>query len=656
MAKLKQYKVGQTYYGYDPLSGQGFAADTPETLKKFFPTGIDPTAGDLPVDPTPFNSAPGQLTFHPEVAARLAGAAGLSVDDYQKLLSGQTAVSPEERSQIYGDLGIPGLEKSTFTLPKSTEQLYTDAYATAGLGDIKSKFVALNDEINNRKATKTARQGDINENPWLSEASRLGRTRNLDELADSEINNLIDQQKALKDLYESGLTEINNLVTRTSTDETNTQKLNADHLTYLHQLADQKVADLASSKNSKLARYLPEFLSSAAASKKPDTIGSAETGFFKWNPVSKTFEQVVAGSNGSDGLDGLLKTEKQRTAFNQIVNNYNKSPLIAASDRTTVLKNTVNSIKKDPGNAATQMNLAYGYIQALDTYQSAVREGEITNVNSIDSKIGQLQNWAQQITSGQTVRPEVALQIAGAAEDLVKYISNGAAQKEKVFESQARVNGIENAWNNFRSGFTTNYDSGPAPTVTGVNGNAVFFSDGTTAQFPDQKSLQGFLKELDGLKDKGPVSSAPSSNQKTLASVSSKNLQVGIINGYDINSYATDPKHEKAVRSIYQSIPAMTTSAPVLVDRYIQSTAKGSPVRGKDVLDAAEKYDVDPNLVLALMQQDSTFGTKGKAVRTKNPGNVGNTDSGGTQGFASWRDGVFAVARNLSKRRVAKAA
>jgi hypothetical protein len=161
--------------------------------------------------------------------------------------------------------------------------------------------------------------------------------------------------------------------------------------------------------------------------------------------------------------DDLLPTEKDRAIFNQIVGKFSSSPLIAASDRTIVLKNTVDAIKQNPGNAAMQLNLAYGYIQALDTYQSAVREGELANVNTIDSKIGQLQNYVQQMTSGQQVRPEVALQLAGAAQNLVDYISEGAKQKEEMFRSQARVNRIEGAWDQFRQGFETNYDNSVDP-------------------------------------------------------------------------------------------------------------------------------------------------------------------------------------------------
>ena len=82
------------------------------------------------------------------------------------------------------------------------------------------------------------------------------------------------------------------------------------------------------------------------------------------------------------------------------------------------------------------------------------------------------------------------------------------------------------------------------------------------------------------------------------------------------------------------------------------SVAPNSPVKGKDVMDAAQATGTPPALILAIMQQDSTFGTKGKAVRTLNPGNVGNTDDGSTKAYSSWREGVFAVAKNLQWRKV----
>lgn len=150
-------------------------------------------------------------------------------------------------------------------------------------------------------------------------------------------------------------------------------------------------------------------------------------------------------------------TAGQVTAFNGIVSKFNASPLIAAADRTIILKNTIEEVKKDPSNAAQQLNLAYSYIQALDTYQSAVREGELSLVNSIGSKIQQFESSIQKIQKGQIVNPDVALQIADAAQTIVDTISKGAEQKAKSFSSQAETVGLGNQWKKYISGFQTGY-------------------------------------------------------------------------------------------------------------------------------------------------------------------------------------------------------
>lgn len=123
----------------------------------------------------------------------------------------------------------------------------------------------------------------------------------------------------------------------------------------------------------------------------------------------------------------------------------------------------------------------------------------------------------------------------------------------------------------------------------------------------------------------------------------------GIINGYDITSYATDPTHEQKVISIYNTIGDITSEADAVST--IKSLTPNSPVTGKMVLDSAAKYNVDPKLIISIMQQDSSMGTKGLGAKTKNPGNVGNDDSGKTQTFNSWNEGVDAVAKWLSGHR-----
>ena len=122
---------------------------------------------------------------------------------------------------------------------------------------------------------------------------------------------------------------------------------------------------------------------------------------------------------------------------------------------------------------------------------------------------------------------------------------------------------------------------------------------------------------------------------------------------YDIGSYATDPNHERAVQSILNNMGQMKSVSEM--DNYIKSKYPTSPVTGQMIANAAGKYGVSWEAMMAIMEQDSSMGTAGKAVRTKNPGNVGNTDSGATKGFGDWQAGVDAVAKNLAWRKVSTA-
>lgn len=117
---------------------------------------------------------------------------------------------------------------------------------------------------------------------------------------------------------------------------------------------------------------------------------------------------------------------------------------------------------------------------------------------------------------------------------------------------------------------------------------------------------------------------------------------------YDITSYATDPLHEQKITEILSNMGEM--SSPELVDIYVAAKATSSPLSGQMIFDAANAYTVDLRLVMAIMEQDSRFGTAGVAVDTLNPGNVGNTGSA-TQTYDSWQAGVEAVAEWLSRHR-----
>jgi hypothetical protein len=122
-----------------------------------------------------------------------------------------------------------------------------------------------------------------------------------------------------------------------------------------------------------------------------------------------------------------------------------------------------------------------------------------------------------------------------------------------------------------------------------------------------------------------------------------------IINGYDISAYATDPLHEQKIQNIINAMPAMVSATDV--DIYIQSIDIASPITGDMVMPAVEQYNVDLFLLLAIMQNDSNFGTLGVGARTNNPGNVGNNGIS-ERSYPSWGEGVLAVAEWLDNHRV----
>ena len=119
--------------------------------------------------------------------------------------------------------------------------------------------------------------------------------------------------------------------------------------------------------------------------------------------------------------------------------------------------------------------------------------------------------------------------------------------------------------------------------------------------------------------------------------------------GYSIGRYATLPTHEATVKAIYDAMPEIKDKFGA--DEYIKSKRTTSPVRGGMVERASEEYGVDMKLVLALMQNDSAFGTAGLGARTHNPGNIANRDDGHTHDYGNWEDGVRGVARWLAKNK-----
>jgi len=120
-------------------------------------------------------------------------------------------------------------------------------------------------------------------------------------------------------------------------------------------------------------------------------------------------------------------------------------------------------------------------------------------------------------------------------------------------------------------------------------------------------------------------------------------------NVYDMTGYATDPQHTAKVEQAIADIGKL--NSPQDITNYISQSVPNSPITADMINQAAGKYGVGWEEMLGLMKEESQLGTAGVAVKTFNPGNIGNTDSGQTKNYGSWQAGVDAVAQELAKRK-----
>jgi hypothetical protein len=244
--------------------------------------------------PSPSAASQAQPSDPNQQLAQAAAQAGLSVDDYLKLISNQYAVTPEEKAQINQELGITDLENQVFTPPsKTTEQMYQDAFNQAGLGDIKKRFEDVQKQINEKKQQLNERLNTINENPWKSEATRIGAINREKEFFEGAIANLEAEANQYAELYNQGLTEVGNLISRVTADFDSNRNMNLQKLQYLQSKAEERLQTLASQKASKVYQYLPDYLNAKIKATKPDTIGSKEAGFYAWDTSTGTFVQII---------------------------------------------------------------------------------------------------------------------------------------------------------------------------------------------------------------------------------------------------------------------------------------------------------------------------------------------------------------------------
>lgn len=148
----------------------------------------------------------------------------------------------------------------------------------------------------------------------------------------------------------------------------------------------------------------------------------------------------------------------------------------------------------------------------------------------------------------------------------------------------------------------------------------------------------------------------------------------GVVGGYDISNYATNPQNASQVANILshvQQIAGGSITSVQVANNVIQTLSPNSSITGDMIMSAAQKTGVDPSMLIAMMTNESNGGTSNVARVDNNlagitwTGSKSQIDAGMTQGsprpsaeggfyahFPTAQAGIDSLAQNLAGRKV----
>lgn len=157
--------------------------------------------------------------------------------------------------------------------------------------------------------------------------------------------------------------------------------------------------------------------------------------------------QLIANNQSASGL-----SPTQLKSFENITDKYQKDEFITQALKVAPTNTIADQVIADPGNASKQLSILYTMIKNLDP-NSAVREGELDLAQSTQSYLDKIGTAIQRVTSGKIISAGTAVSLANEAKSLAKTWTTIAADKTKMYDSQAKGLGIGSAWSEYKSGF-----------------------------------------------------------------------------------------------------------------------------------------------------------------------------------------------------------
>jgi hypothetical protein len=100
------------------------------------------------------------------------------------------------------------LDKAQGKLKNYYTDRYEEEYKSQGLGDMKNKITDIDSKITSEKGTRDESISKTRQNPYYSAATITGESSEIERLANSKINNYVDERNSLAGSYNTTLDEV----------------------------------------------------------------------------------------------------------------------------------------------------------------------------------------------------------------------------------------------------------------------------------------------------------------------------------------------------------------------------------------------------------------------------------------------------------------
>jgi len=291
--------------------------------------------------------------------------------------------------QLQSDLTTTesSLKKAEDALQGYRTQRYNEEYEKEGLGALESRIAELDSEISGEKGVRDTSISKTRRNPFYSAATITGETAEIEQQANRNISNTIDERNSIAEQYNSKLGKINNRIAL----ETEDREREVENLRYTLGRLDQQMGDYRNELRSQLSfdteteRWEAEFalrLSEFQDRTKPGTsISEYEADGQLYRDVfnSETGELVKREVLGSAPAGGGSSSESERFA-DRVAQGQEPDPGLRTTAQRLISEGITDPTEAGySGNTAVRLEAEMSWIRSggnSDQVAGTIEEGE----------------------------------------------------------------------------------------------------------------------------------------------------------------------------------------------------------------------------------------------------------------------------------------